>query len=93
MEKERPLCDTSREFEVDEVVGRRGKGSIQAEDEGAETDERRLEQRQKQVDFGKNTLGYQRYVGWGRRGVNGQGIGHGRACARGGDRASLGAFT
>ena len=27
-----------------------------------ETDPRRLEQRQKQIDFGKNTRGYARYV-------------------------------
>lgn len=27
-----------------------------------ETDPRKLEQRQKQIDYGKNTLGYQNYV-------------------------------
>jgi len=39
-------------------------GTLAASDEedGPETDPQRLLQRQKQVDFGKNTIGYERYV-------------------------------
>jgi hypothetical protein len=32
------------------------------EDEEFETDPKRLVQRQKQIDYGKNTLGYERYL-------------------------------
>ena len=34
----------------------------QRKDEPKETDPHRIAQRQKQVDYGKNTLGYQRYT-------------------------------
>lgn len=38
------------------------RSNSQQQQKQQETDPRRLEQRQKQIDFGKNTRGYQRYA-------------------------------
>ena len=52
----RPV-DTTDEFAVAPSPA-----AAPAREAARETDPRRLEQRQKQIDFGKNTRGYARYV-------------------------------
>lgn len=49
--------DFSRDFEIEAAAPE--KSSVPAE---IETDPRKLRQRQKQIDYGKNTLGYEKYA-------------------------------
>jgi histone RNA hairpin-binding protein len=54
--------DFSSAFEVPDTAGADGAAKdAAAPPRTVETDARRLSQRQKQIDFGKNTLGYARY--------------------------------
>lgn len=52
-------ADYSRDFHVADVPEAKMAG---AGEDSLETDAHRLAQRQKQVDYGKNTLGYQKYM-------------------------------